>query len=239
MAYALDSFKKPGSEVNVLKREIRVLLADDHLVVREGTRELLEREGDIKVVAEASDGDEAIRLAEEVCPDVCIMDVAMPGTNGIDATRVIKQRCPDTSILVFSAYDDDQYISALLEAGASGYLLKNVRGAELVQAVRSVFQGEAVLHPSIARKVIGKLSKKPASAPEATDSLSDRELEVLKLVARGMSNKEIGRELFISPRTVQVHLANIFAKLDASSRTEAVFRAIKRGLIEVDENGFS
>lgn len=216
---------------------ITVLLADDHTIVREGTRELLEREPDIEVVAEASDGDQAVELTERVRPKVVVMDVAMPGTNGLEATRLIKQRAPQTAVLVFSAYDDDAYVFAVLEAGAAGYLLKNARGAELIQAIRAVSSGESVLHPSVARKVLARMAAKgrAESVPEDDgQSLSERELEVLGLAARGMSNKEIAGSLKISPRTVQVHLGNIFSKLQVGSRTEAVILGVKRGWIRLD-----
>jgi len=217
--------------------KIKVLIADDHAVVREGTRRILQQEPEIEVVAEAGDGEEAIRLATSYKPDVAIMDIAMPVMDGIEATRQIKRLCPDTAVLILSAYDDDQFVFSLLEAGAAGYLLKSVRGRELTDAVLAVHAGESVLHPSVARKVLNRFvpaSGKP-QARELSEVLSDREMQVLKLAARGMSNQDIAEELCLSTRTVQGHLGNIFNKLMVSSRTEAVIRALKEGWITLDD----
>jgi DNA-binding NarL/FixJ family response regulator len=217
--------------------KIRILLADDHVVVRQGTRELLEREADLEVVAEASDGEAAVRLAAEHMPDVAIMDISMPKMNGIDATRQIKAANPGVSILILTAYDDDQYIFALLEAGAAGYLLKNVHAEELVRAVRAVASGEAVLQPSIARRVVNRFAPSEDKHAEvsALDQLTEREIEVLKLAAKGMKNQDIARELFLSIRTVQTHLSNIFSKMGVGSRTEAVLDALKRGWLKLED----
>lgn len=217
--------------------KIRILLADDHVVVREGTRELLEREGDLEVVAEAGDGQEAVRLAASQRPDVAIMDIAMPKLNGIEATKQIKANDPSTAVLVLTAYDDDQYVFALLEAGAAGYLLKNVRANELIEAVRAVHAGESVLHPTIARKVINRFAR-PADGrreEEVGEQLTERELEVLKLAAKGMTNREIAQELVISVRTVQVHLTNIFNKIGVGSRTEAVLYGLRKGWLTLED----
>jgi DNA-binding NarL/FixJ family response regulator len=218
--------------------KIRILIADDHTLVREGTRERLEREDDFEVVGEAADGEEAVKLAQELKPNVAIIDIAMPNLNGIEATKQIKANQPATSILVLSAYDNDQYIYAVLEAGANGYLLKNVRGAQLVDAIRDVSAGEVVLDPHVARKVVQWFSSmsrgKPGGVEGLPDHISERELEVLRLAARGMSNKEIAAELALSVRTVQSHLGNIFDKLGVSSRTEAVLRALKEGWVSLE-----
>ncbi|TET37509.1 MAG: response regulator transcription factor [Dehalococcoidia bacterium] len=216
--------------------KIRILLAEDHVVVREGTRELLQQEGDLEVVGEAGDGEEAVRLASELEPDVVIMDIAMPKLNGIEATRQIKVLRPATAVLILTAYDNDQYIFALLEAGAAGYLLKNVRGRELIDALRAVHAGESVLHPVVARKVIDRFAKKP-SEERALDLLSEREMEVLKLAASGMSNKDIAQELFLSVRTVQAHLGSIFNKLGVGSRTEAVIYSLRKGWFALEDLG--
>jgi two-component system, NarL family, response regulator LiaR len=216
---------------------IRILLADDHVLVRQGTRELLEREEGLKVVAEAGDGEEAVRLSCEHSPDVALMDIAMPVLNGIEATRRIKAAVPRVSVLVLSAYDDDQYVFALLEAGAAGFLLKNVGADALVSAIRAVASGEAVLHPSIARKVVARFARPGAGQAEGNplDQLTDRELEVLRLAARGLKNQEIANELSLSVRTVQTHLSNIFGKMGVGSRTEAVLEALKRGWLTLEE----
>jgi DNA-binding NarL/FixJ family response regulator len=216
---------------------IKVLLADDHDLVREGTRELLEREEDLLVVAEAGDGEEAVRLAARHSPDVVLMDIAMPKLNGIEATKEIKDISPATAVLILTAYDDDQYVFALLEAGAAGYLLKNVRGRDLVEAIRSVHAGESALHPAIARKLIDHYTH-PASPPIDAGSsaqLSDRELDVLRLAAKGMSNRDIARSLHLSERTIQAHLSTIFTKMEVGSRTEAVVKALREGWLTFDE----
>jgi NarL family two-component system response regulator LiaR len=216
---------------------IKILLADDHVLVRQGTRELLEREEDMEVVAEAGDGEEAVRLAASRQPDVAIMDISMPKLNGIEATQQIKARHAGVAVLVLTAYDDDQYIFALLEAGAAGYLLKDVQASELVRAVRAVHQGESVLHPTIARKVINHFAQPVDKRLEENilDALTGRELEVLKLAARGMTNREIAQELVISVRTVQVHLSNVFSKMGVGSRTEAVLDALRKGWITLED----
>lgn len=216
--------------------KISILIADDHTLVREGTRERLEREEDFEVVGEAADGEEAVRLAGHLKPRVAIVDIAMPILNGVEVAKRIKKSQPGTAVLVLSAYDDDQYIYAVLEAGADGYLLKNVRGAQLVDAIRDVCAGEVVLAPHVARKVVEWFSS--LSHGQRTegvgDFLSERELEVLKLAARGMSNKEIAAQLSLSVRTVQTHLGHIFNKLGVSSRTEAVLRALKEGWLSLE-----
>jgi DNA-binding NarL/FixJ family response regulator len=222
---------------------IRVLLADDHAVVRQGTRELLERERGIDVVAEASDGKEAVQKAIKERPDVVVMDFAMPELNGIEATRQIKAVAPGIAILVLTAYDSNQYIFAFLEAGAAGYLLKDVQVDELVEAIRAVHAGESMLHPAIARKVINRFAQPEdtvggrGSPRVATplDQLTERELEVLKMAAKGMSNREIAQELTISVRTVQTHLTNIFNKMGVGSRTEAVVHALRKNWITLED----
>ncbi len=216
---------------------IRILLADDHVLVREGTRDLLEREPDMQVVAKAGDGDEAVRLAAAHQPDVALLDIAMPRFGGIEATKQIKRLSPTTAILILSAYDDDEYVFALLEAGAAGYLLKNVRGRDLVEAVRSVHAGESALHPVIARKVIERVVQpsSPGQVQESLELLTERELEVLKLAARGKSNRDIATELCLSTRTVQTHLSTVFAKMQVGSRTEAVVQALQRGWLTLED----
>jgi NarL family two-component system response regulator LiaR len=217
--------------------KIKILLAEDHVIVREGTRELVQREPDMEVVAEADDGEEAVQLTGKLQPDVVIMDIALPKLNGIEATKQIKALYPATAVLILTAYDNDQYIFALLEAGAAGYLLKTVRGHELIDAIRAVSVGESVLHPKIARKVLSRfmpLATKP-SEERVTELLSERELEVLKLAAKGMSNKDIAEQLFLSVRTVQSHLANIFTKLDVGSRTEAILCGLRRGWFTLED----
>ena len=215
---------------------VTILIADDHALVREGTRERLEREEDFQVVGEAADGEEALRLVNQLRPRVAIIDIAMPKLNGIEAARQIKKTQPGTAVLVLSAYDDDEYIYAVLEAGADGYLLKNVRGHQLVDAIREICAGEVVLDPHVARKVVQWFSSlSHGRRPEGmADYLSERELEVLKLAAKGMSNKEIAAQLSLSVRTIQSHLSHIFDRLGVSSRTEAVLRALKEGWLSLE-----
>jgi len=216
---------------------IRILLAEDHVVVRQGTRQLLEREQDIEVIGEAGDGEEAVRLASQLKPDVIIMDVAMPKLSGIEATKRIKALLPLTIVLVLTGYDYDEYIFSLLEAGAAGYLMKDVSGDQLIDAIRAVYNGEAVLHPVVSRKLMDRFKSRTAGAAEvrSQELLSQRELEVLKLAAEGMGNKDIGKALFISERTVQAHMRSIFNKLGVGSRSEAVLYSLKRGWFTLED----
>lgn len=219
------------------ERKIRIMLAEDHVLVREGTKEMLDREEDMEVVAEAGDGEEAVRLAEEGDVDIVIMDIALPKLNGIEATRKIKEISPGTTVLVLTAYDDDEYVFALLEAGAAGYLLKDVSTSELVAGIRAVEAGESMLHPAIARKVINRFSQRVEEdgKGETVEELTEREVEVLQLAGRGITNKEIADRLSISHRTVQAHLSHIFSKLEVGSRTEAVVLALRRGLLTFED----
>lgn len=211
---------------------IRVLLADDHAVVRAGIRQFLERADDITVVAEADDGEEAKRLIEEHRPDVAVLDIQMPGASGIDVTRWLRASHRNVGVLVLTAYDDDPYVMAILSAGANGYVLKTADPDEIIQAVRDVQAGKSVLDPAIAKKLLQRtVQTQPAYT---VDNLTPREVEVLTLVGKGYTNKAIAAQLGISDRTVQGHLANIFTKLQAASRTEAVMRAVSLGWIEVE-----
>ena len=218
--------------------KIRIIFAEDHVLVREGTRQLLDRHEDLEVVGEAADGIEAVELVRKLSPDLAILDISMPRMGGIEATKRIKEISPSTSILILTAYDDDQYVFALLEAGAAGYLLKDVSSDELLRAIRAVHAGEPVLHPAIARKVLARFAdKKGEGAKQHANgaSLSSRETEVLRLAAKGMSNAAIAQELALSTRTVQVHLTHIFAKLGVASRTEAVITALRLGWFNLEE----
>ncbi|MFN2156176.1 MAG: response regulator [Anaerolineae bacterium] len=218
-------------------KTIRILLADDHAYVRQGTRELLEQQDDLEVVGEADNGRAVVQLALKEHPDVVIMDFAMPELNGIEATRQIKAVEPGIAILVLTAYDSEQYVFAFLEAGAAGYLLKDISVEELVNAIRAVHGGESILHPAIARKVINHFSKPDSrqTTDDLLEQLTEREVEVLRLAAKGMSNRDISRELSISVRTVQTHLSNVFNKLGVGSRTEAVVLGLRKGLFSLDE----
>ncbi|MBI3954196.1 MAG: response regulator transcription factor [Chloroflexi bacterium] len=214
--------------------QIRVLLADDHAIFREGTRRILGEYPDIAVVGEAADGEEALRVAGQVQPDVAIVDIAMPRLNGIEVTRRLAAISPSTRSLILTAYDDDAYIFALLEAGAAGYLLKTVPGRELAEAVRAVHDGQTVLHPAITQKLVERLKASPHAAKEPQEPLTARELEILKLVSSGLSNKEVAAKTGLSVRTVEVHLTHIFNKLGVASRMEAVLHGLSRGWFPVE-----
>ncbi len=215
--------------------KIRVLLADDHAVVRQGIRRFLEEADDIEVVAEAANGREALERIREHRPDVAVVDIRMPEMSGVEVTRRIRERYPQIRVLILTAYDDDPYVFALLQAGADGYVLKTASGDELVQAVRTVYQGQSALSPEIATKVVRQaVTGKPATAADQVEPLTPRELDVLRLAAKGLTNKAIGHQLGISHRTVQGHLASIYGKLGVSSRTEAVTEAIRRGWLVVE-----
>lgn len=223
-----------GYAPSVSDRPIRILIAEDHAFVREGTRRLLDMEPDMEVVGEAVDGIEAVDLVQRLRPSLVLMDVAMPRLDGIEATRQIRSIMPRTPVLVLTAYDDDQYVFSLLDAGAAGYLLKDVDRAQLVAAIRAVVRGESPLHPEIAKKVLRRMNGAGGKTPRvANDALSDRELEILRLAAVGLSNSAIADQLSISARTVQTHLSHIFDKLAVGSRTQAVITALRRGWFEL------
>jgi NarL family two-component system response regulator LiaR len=215
----------------------RILIVDDHAMLREGMRNLLEKEKDFELSGEAADGEEAVRLAARLKPDIVIMDIVMPKLNGIEATKQIKQVSPSTALLILTAYSDIRYIIGLLEAGACGYLLKNSPGKDVIRAIRAVRSGESVLDSEVTRKLVQRLaslSKSPEER-EASGQLTSREIEILKWAARGMSNKELSEKLFISLRTVKAHMTNIFNKLGCSSRTDAIIKGLKQGYIDLND----
>lgn len=214
-------------------KKITVLLADDHRILREGIRSLLEKEPDIEVVAEASEGGEAVAKAQQLSPDLVLMDITMPGMNGLEATRQIKALKPGVKVLILTMHESNQYISQFLRSGASGYVLKDTAAQELVGAIRAVNQGDAFLYPSIARMLLEEYIQKVQSGEErgSYDGLTDREREVLRMVAEGKTNKEIADDLSLSVRTVQAHRANLMGKLHMHDRTELVRYAIRKGLI--------
>ncbi len=214
------------------KAKIRVVLADDHHMVRAGIRQLLEAAGDIEVIGEAGDGEQVQSMIRERAPDVAVLDIQMPKASGIEVTRWVRAQQPKVGVLILTAYDDDPYVMAVLQAGANGYVLKTAQPEELVQAVRDVNEGKSALDPAITHKLMSNLFK--ASRDAAVEELTDREHDVLRLAAKGYTNKAIGVQLAISDRTVQGHLAHIFAKLQATSRTEAVMRAVALGWIPQD-----
>jgi len=211
---------------------LRILLADDHTVVRQGLRKVLEERPEWQVVAEAGDGRDAVRLAEEHKPDVAVLDVAMPLLNGIEATRQIARRVPQTKILVLSMHSDEAYVVQMLKAGATGYLLKDSADVDLLQAVQAVSQGKSFFSPAVARLMSDDYARQRGeNLVDRYESLSDREREIFQLVAEGRTNKEIAALLFISPSTVETHRARIMEKLDLHSAAEIVLYAVRRGVI--------
>jgi two-component system, NarL family, response regulator LiaR len=218
--------------------EITILLAEDHVVVRESIRQALEKNHGFKVVGEANNGAEAVEMARRLKPDVIIMDISMPELNGIEATKQIKAFQPSTAILILTAYDYEQYIFPLLSAGAAGYLLKDVTSRELIEAIQTVHSGESVLHPAVARKVLQRFRQEDTEQKKEEqdkDLLTDREVDILKMAANGMNNKDIAKELSVSVRTVESHLGTIFNKMGVGSRTEAVIRGMKKGWFTLDD----
>ena len=206
---------------------IRVAIADDHAVVRQGLRTFLELQDDVEVVGEAADGAEAVELVARTEPDVVLLDLVMPGLDGIDAARQIREVSPETKVIVLTSYADDDNVFPAIRAGAAGYLLKDVAPQELADGVRRVQRGEALLHPAIAARVMREVAEPGGGREE----LTAREVEVLRLVARGLQNKQIARELVISERTVKAHVANILAKLDLADRTQAAVYAVRERLV--------
>ena len=217
-----------------MTERIRVLIADDHHVVRGGIRALLETEDDIDVIDEAADGVETVLKTRSLNPDVILMDLMMPRKTGIEAIEEIKQEDPDARILVLTSYSDDEKVFAAIKAGALGYLLKETSTKELLQAIHDVYRGESSLHPAIARKLIRELNR-PSNLPPADEPLTEREIEVLIFVARGYSNQDIANALFISERTVRTHVSNILSKLHLANRTQAALYALREGIATLEE----
>ena len=216
-----------------MKETIKVLIADDHGLVRMALRTLLDAETDIEVVGEAESGEMAVSMAEEYEPDVILLDLRMPGIGGVEACRQITETTPGSRVLVLTSFDDDEEVFGVLAHGASGYMLKDTRPDAVVQAVRSVADGQSVFDSKIANRVISGPKKNEEEA-RIRDLLSDRELEVLRLIAKGMSNKEIGRSLWISETTVKTHVSHILRKLGQSDRTQAVLAAVQAGIVTLN-----
>ncbi len=211
--------------------ELTVLLVDDHALVRQGVRAFLETEPDIVVVAEAASGEEAVRLAAEHAPDVALMDLVMPGLDGVEATRRLTRASPRTRVIMLTSYHEDEHIVPALRAGALSYLLKDVGPEDLVAAVRNAAVGEAVLHPRVASRVVRELRGAQRDIIDPWHELSDREVEVLRLVAEGLGNAEIAARLVISEKTVKSHVSNILGKLQLADRTQATAYAWREGLV--------
>ncbi|MBN1888819.1 MAG: response regulator transcription factor [Thermoflexales bacterium] len=213
---------------------MRVLIADDHAIVREGLRTLIASEPGMEVVGEAADGVEAMFRARSLHPDVILMDMVMPRKNGLEAIRDIKREDPDARILVLTSFAEDDQVFPAIKAGALGYLLKDSSPQQLLQAIRDVYRGESSLHPSIALKLIHEL-KQPSALPPAGDPLTEREVEVLKLIAQGLENQAIADKLVISAWTVRTHVRNILGKLHLANRTQAALYALREGLAKLSE----
>jgi DNA-binding NarL/FixJ family response regulator len=211
---------------------IKILIADDHPVVREGLNAMLSREADFKVVGEAKDGIEAVNKVKELTPDVVLMDLRMPEMDGVEAMRQIRLTSPEVKFIILTTYSDDDYIFSGIEAGARAYLLKDAPREELFKAIRAVYRGESLIQPVVASKLLDRFSELSRRTPSG-EELSERELEVLCLMAKGSANKEISVELNIAQSTVKTHITNIFQKLSVSDRTEAVTQAIKKGIIRL------
>lgn len=215
--------------------KIRVLLADDHAIVREGVRMILNAQPDMEVVGEASDGVGALRLAQTLKPDLALMDIGMPGMNGLEATRALKEAQPLIQVLILTMLEDEDYFFRILAAGASGYVLKGAGSDELLSAIRAVSQGGVYLFPTMAKKLVGDYLKGQASSAAAADPLTAREREVLKLIAAGKMNREIAELMVISVNTVQTHRLHLMEKLNLHNRTELIKYAIRRGLIDAEQ----
>ncbi|MBI2846206.1 MAG: response regulator transcription factor [Chloroflexi bacterium] len=214
-------------------KRLKVLIGDDHQVVREGLRMILGLRDDIQVVGEASDGHEVIALAEALRPDVILMDLRMSSMNGVEATKHIKDLYPEMGVIVLTGFGNDEYVFQSLEAGADGFLLKDASPEELTEAIRRVAQGESMVTPSILRRVLDRVYQSPQHPEELVEHLTKRELEILAALAQGMRNAEIAQELHITERTVKTHLSHIFAKIQARGRVEAILYALREGLVEV------
>ena len=221
-----------------MAKKIKLLLADDHRVVREGLSAILETKEEIQIVGEAKDGGEAVEQARQLLPDVILMDMRMPGMTGVEATRIIKREMPHIGIIALTMYEDQQHIFDLVRAGATGYLLKDSDSTEILAAIRAVSKGESLIHPSVASKILVEFSLlaegKGKKKSLLEHDLTEREISVLRFVAEGKTNKEIGNVLDLSEKTIKNHVRNIFQKLHIDTRTQAVILAIRKGIIDLE-----
>jgi DNA-binding NarL/FixJ family response regulator len=212
---------------------VNILIVDDHTLFRTGVRKMLEAEGDMRVVGEAATGQEALEQARKLMPDIILMDIRMPDLDGVKAARILHREMPHVGIIFVTMFEDDEFVFQGLEAGGRGYILKDAGPDTMLRAIRAVAHGESLLGPTIAQKVMRQFSALPGKQTPLVDDLTPRELEVLTLIAEGMGNKEIAKELVISEKTVKNHINNIFSKLHVSDRSQAMLYAIRKGLIDV------
>jgi two-component system response regulator NreC len=215
--------------------KIKVLVADDHTILRQGIKSLLANEEEIEVIGEAKNGREVLTIVEETLPDIILMDIAMPGLNGLEATRRIKKKFPRMKVLVLTMYTNEEYIFQILNAGANGYLVKETAFQDLISAIKAVYKNEAFMSPSISKKVINSYIKRAQNEEETCEMLTSREREILQLIAEGNSSKKIAELLFISPKTVETHRTHIMDKLNIHNRTGLVKYAIRKGIVDVDK----
>ncbi len=220
----------PDVDVENHADKITILIVDDHAIVRQGLRTYLDLQPDMAVVGEASNGNEAVAMVKELLPDIVLMDLVMPNGNGVDATRAVAALSPSTRVIVLTSFSEDEQVFASIKAGAQGYLMKDVLPQELVRAIRTVSKGEAQLDPEIARKLMQEFTNPQPSTPK--HDLTERELEVLRLIAQGKSNKEISEDLVLSEKTVKTHVSNILQKLHLSDRTQAAVYALRQKIVD-------
>lgn len=221
---------------------IKILIADDHALLRQGIKNVLELENDLVVIGEAADGDEAIVKAAELAPDILLLDINMPRNNGLEVTRRLRPTYPNIKVIILTIHDDENYVIEVIKAGAAGYLLKDVEPGMLVKAIRTVYEGESFIYPTLAKKLLGEMNRQEERKHEAAkmlerrreERLTYREIEVLSLICQGMSNQSIAQKLYLSEKTVKNHLTNIFRKINVTDRTQAVLYALKHKIVELE-----
>ena len=230
----MKNLKLKMKDVNAVP--ITILIVDDHALLRQGIKKVIDLESDLSVIGEAADGEEAVKLALQLKPDVVLLDVNMPKKNGLEVTKELRQLAPDIKIVLLTIHDDENYVIEVVKAGATGYLLKDIEPGMLIKALRSVYCGESFIYPTLARRLFyeaGNTERKPEGRTRGHAALTMRELEVLQLIGQGLSNQEMAQRLFLSEKTVKNHLTNIFRKIGVSDRTQAVIYAIKHKIVQV------